>query len=663
MNRFAFLVLAILLFTAQQKVAAQILGEYPVTTVYAGGNAVINPIAAPVGVVKTVATVSPSFKGVLTVDPANGVLRVTNAQPAGSFVITVRGFNAAGSPSQPKFLTLNVLRQGCSNFAASNFNTAAGSPFATTGFPNTPTIFDFNNDGAQDIFTASFQTGTNITLLAGNNTGAFPTATQFANGGGSAQFASVGDLNGDGLVDVVNSNATASSGLRILLNNGAGGFSSSPIVFPSQTTRGSTIADFNGDGINDVAVSIGTGNGIAILIGKNDGTFTQAPNSPILLGNNSATIAKGFFNNDQNIDLAFASSGSNQVYVLLGNGDGTFTQAVGSPYTVGTAPTNISAADFNNDGNVDLLTDNINSNNVSVLLGNGTGAFTPAPNSPIAVGVNPFGSSVADFNGDGRQDFIVSDSQTSGTIGTQVRLFLGNGDGTFTAAGTVNNLSAPRGLATGDFDQNGFLDFAIAERNGNRLTSILGNCAAIIAPANLPTATEQNFYLATVSVQPSGNYIYSANNLPVGLTMNFNGTISGTPAVAGNFIVDVMATENPPLPFAANQSTVHDAPGDQIYKQFLLRVNSLLAANVSVGGRVLTDSGRGLNRAVVTITDRRGATRATTTSAFGYFRFADVRAGEVYTVNVNSKRFVYLPQIVNVIGQLEDLEFRPEREN
>src|SRR4051794_19054573 len=83
----------------------------------------------------------------------------------------------------------------------------------------------------------------------------------------------------------------------------------------------------------------------------------------------------------------------------------SFVQPAGSPFPVGSAPQEITRADFNGDGNLDLAVANFTSNNVTVLLGNGSsGGFSPAPGSPFAVGSNPFGITSADFNGDSKVD-------------------------------------------------------------------------------------------------------------------------------------------------------------------------------------------------------------------------------------------------------------------
>ena len=153
------------------------------------------------------------------------------------------------------------------------------------------------------------------------------------------------------------------------------------------------VADFNGDGTADIAVSNENDSTVSVLLGNGDGTFTQAAGSPIPGFNyNPAQVVAADFNGDGIPDLAVADfTPVNQnppivdqisnVVVMLGNGDGTFTPAPGSPITVGLYALALVAADFNQDGKTDLAVDNYGVNTdfptqtLSILLGDGNGGF------------------------------------------------------------------------------------------------------------------------------------------------------------------------------------------------------------------------------------------------------------------------------------------------
>src|ERR1700719_2022414 len=116
------------------------------------------------------------------------------------------------------------------------------------------------------------------------------------------------------------------------------------------------------------------------------------------------SMGMGDFNGDGNQDLVVANNNSNDVSILLGNGDGTFQPNV--DFGAGTVPNSVAVGDFNGDGRQDLAVANASSNDVSILLGNGDGTFQPTVN--FGVGGGPFSVAVGDFNGDGKQDLAVA---------------------------------------------------------------------------------------------------------------------------------------------------------------------------------------------------------------------------------------------------------------
>jgi len=235
--------------------------------------------------------------------------------------------------------------------------------------------------------------------------------------------------------------------------------------------------DFNGDGKLDLAVANNASNDVSVLLGNGDGTFQ--PQVTYAVGLYPVAITAGDFTGDGHLDLAIANSnnGSGTVSVLLGNGDGTFQPQV--TYVVGQNPTCIVAGDFTGDGRTDLAVANSNyvgPGTVSVLLGNGDGTFLPQV--AYAVGLEPHSIVAGDFNGDGRLDLAVADAGNELSGGPDpggVSVLLANGDGTFQAAVQYAAGSNPDAISTGDFTGNGHLDLAVANLNSNDVSVLLGN--------------------------------------------------------------------------------------------------------------------------------------------------------------------------------------------
>jgi hypothetical protein len=145
-------------------------------------------------------------------------------------------------------------------------------------------------------------------------------------------------------------------------------------------------------------------------------------------GSAPGSVEVADLNNDGKPDLAIANEQSQDVTVLLGDGRGGFTAAPGSPFPAGHQPNDIAIADFNRDGKLDLAFANHEEKHLTVLLGDGRGGFKPAPASPFAVAVSPHTHGVAagDLNGDGFPD-LVTDSWGNDQVG----ILFGDGKGGF----------------------------------------------------------------------------------------------------------------------------------------------------------------------------------------------------------------------------------------
>jgi len=220
----------------------------------------------------------------------------------------------------------------------------------------------------------------------------------------------LGDVNGDGKLDLVTANE-GSNTVTVLLGNGDGTFASaagSPVAVGS-FPYSMTVGDMNGDGKLDVATVNSGSNNVTVLLGNGDGTFMPAAGNPVV-GANSVFAALGDLNGDGKLDLVTVNYGANSVTVLLGNGNGTFTAAAGSPVTVAFAPNSVAVGDVNGDGKLDLVVTNGDSNTLTVLLGNGDGTFTAASGSPVPVGSGPHSVALGDIDGDGKLDLVVANS-------------------------------------------------------------------------------------------------------------------------------------------------------------------------------------------------------------------------------------------------------------
>ncbi|MGH9793239.1 MAG: FG-GAP repeat domain-containing protein, partial [Candidatus Acidiferrales bacterium] len=211
--------------------------------------------------------------------------------------------------------------------------------------------------------------------------------------------------------------------------------------------------DFDSDGKLDIALANSGANSVTILLGDGRGGLREAPGSPFNAGPKPHLLAAGDFNRDGKLDLAVTEHDSNDVRVLLGDGSGRFAAAPGSPFAALTRmpPHNhgLSAGDVNGDGKLDLITSNQNDHSVSVLLGDGRGGFAPASGSPFAVGRAPYPHALADVNGDRKLDIV-----SPNVGGDSVSVLLGDGSGRFAAApgSPIGVLARPYYAAVADLN-------------------------------------------------------------------------------------------------------------------------------------------------------------------------------------------------------------------
>ena len=338
----------------------------------------------------------------------------------------------------------------------------------TTNATRTASLGDLDGDGDLDLITGN-QNQVNRVYL-GNGSGSFAAGSNVDASTNTTRSVPLGDLDGDGDLDLITGNRNQVN--RVYLGNGSGSFAAGSDVETGTTnaTHTTSLGDLDGDG--DLDLITGNAANQVNRVNLNTGSGAFAAGSDVETGTTNKTWSASLGDLDGDGDLDLITGNYNQVdRVYLGNGSGAF--AAGSDVETGTTNCTLSASlgDLDGDGDLDLITGNYIQVN-QVYLGNGSGAFAAGSDVETGTTNKTYATSLGDLDGDGDLDLI------TGNNGEVNRMYLGNGSGAFAAGSDVVTGTTNKTYATslGDLDGDGDLDL-ITGNNGevNRVYLNSGN--------------------------------------------------------------------------------------------------------------------------------------------------------------------------------------------
>jgi hypothetical protein len=293
------------------------------------------------------------------------------------------------------------------------FQAVATTSTGSGSMPSDIAVADVNADGKPDVLTTNYGTNS-VSVLLGTGTGTFAAAVAYSTGSGSMPNGlAVADVNADGRPDLITANSSTQA-IGVLLNSGSGTFAAA-VPYPTGTAVPINVAvgDVNGDGRPDIVTSLNFDSGVGVLLGSGSGTF--AAMTTLALTNKPNNLVLADLNADGRLDIV-TSSDNNSGYatVQLSTGTGTFAPATSYNASSNSFTNSITVADVSGDGKPDLITANPGNYTTGVFKNNGTGTFAAVQTFSAGSSIPaPYDVVAVDVSGDGKPDIITSNVSTN----------------------------------------------------------------------------------------------------------------------------------------------------------------------------------------------------------------------------------------------------------
>jgi hypothetical protein len=385
-----------------------------------------------------------------------------------------------GAIHRSGLLALLILAAPPARAAISFTKVSGGDLVLDTGLTRGACFVDYDGDGFEDLF---FTREDLVNLLYHNNTdGTFSkiTGDPMVSLPASSDASTWVDYDHDGDLDCLISTWKGQPDL-FYVNNGAGSFTRDTDIAIVNLPRWSDYAgwtDFGRDGDLDVYVSVGFGSMLNQFFVNTGGVFSEPLTGPIVTDTDrSHGLAWGDFDNDGDQDVYAANvSGNNSLYV--NQGDTAFTKLAGDPVvTDGAATIRAVWGDYDNDGDLDLFISNTGGQNNGLYRNDGTGSFTQVTGVNVVTdGGNSLSGSFADFDNDGDLDLLVTNG--FGPPNEPNFLYENDGTGAFTRIFTgalVTDGGWSTGCSFADIDHDGDLDLTVGKAQGTLPNALYTN--------------------------------------------------------------------------------------------------------------------------------------------------------------------------------------------
>ncbi|MEE9443058.1 MAG: FG-GAP-like repeat-containing protein [candidate division Zixibacteria bacterium] len=331
--------------------------------------------------------------------------------------------------------------------------------------PASITCSDLNNDGHQDIIVGNYSS-TSVTVLLGSGDGNFYDITHYP-AGGKVWSLCAADMNGDGFSDIISANLQPFN-FSILFNQGDGVFGE-PSIY--ETEQGNLVVKgeyLDNDGDIDLVITTLRGRG-QIFMNNGDSTFTQT--GDLGVGLRAYGLDLSDYDNDNDIDIGVVNYVSMNIpgrfIHYLNKGDGSYYYPV-LEYRCDPGSKSACSGDFNSDGNIDIAVANDESDNIFIIPGNGDGTF--GEYASYFSGYSPRSIVSGDVDNDGDDDLIVANFMKNHNGRITV---LYNDEGDFSENISFYAMGSTQAVCAADFNEDDKIDIAATISYSNSVSIYL----------------------------------------------------------------------------------------------------------------------------------------------------------------------------------------------
>ncbi len=369
--------------------------------------------------------------------------------------------------------------------AGSDILAAAEPPISVGPMAGTPALADLDGDGDLDVVVTcgpccgreAVPNSGHVRVLLNNGAGQLEFSGDRIKLGPTALGCAVGDLNNDGVQDIV-AHHHSSYDVAVLLGTGRGEFATPQMhsLYDGESphVHSVALADVNGDSNLDVLATLVDDHALAVLLGDGSGGFTPAVAQPYFAHRHPyMQLNPTDINSDGHIDVVLTDVRGNGLTVLFGSGTGMFASsrfrlATHTELHSAQRPLGCALADLDGDGDLDAVAFIDESPQAVCLMNLGNGEFRESENALIKLACATVGGELADLNGDGFADLIASGTQTS-----NISISFGRGDGSFARAFAVDTAGNSPSVAVGDMNNDGLLDVVIGHYDSGTVVVLL----------------------------------------------------------------------------------------------------------------------------------------------------------------------------------------------